>query len=132
LVARFSFADFPHRDFVWSSAIAFPFDMALSKNRMWRTTRQGRTYVPRDSEAAHDAIVLAIRARHCPVIPKTKLWLSLLVEKPDMRSDALNFLDVVADAASEGLGLNDRWYSVDIIDWVVAKDSPRIFLRVGQ
>lgn len=135
LVSRFSFADFPHRDFVWSTAITVPFNLALSKNRMWRTTvRNGRavTYIPRDSKDEHDRIALAFLARRCPIIPKTKLWLSLFVEKPDNKSDAFNFLDVIADAVKDGLGLDDRWYSSDFIDWAIQKDMPRIFIRVGQ
>lgn len=134
-MSQFSFADFPHRDFVWSTAIAFPFDIALSKNRMWRTTvRKGRavTYIPKDSKEAHNAIATELRFHRCPIIPDTKLWLSLFVEKPDNKSDAFNFLDVVADAVKDGLGLDDRWYSSDFIDWAIQKESPRIFLRVGQ
>lgn len=62
-----------------------------------------------------------------------KVWLDILVQKPTAGSgDALNVLDLIADAVQDGIGINDKWFCVKSIDWEIKKENPKIFIQVLQ
>lgn len=62
-----------------------------------------------------------------------KVWLDIFVQKPTAGSgDAINTLDLIADAISEAIGIDDKWFCVKAIDWEIKKQNPRIFIQIGQ
>ena len=120
-------------DLVWSVMISLPFDYAISKNHIWASTRQGHVYLRAEHRKYRDAITLQFRsALRKQTIKQNRVWLDVLVQKPNHKGDAINVLDGVCDALKDAIGLDDRWFSVRRLDWEVVKDDPRIFIRVGQ
>lgn len=110
---------------------------AWSKNRAWRHRRDGRTYLSTAARRARELLaarlVLECRAADCPIPwPARKTWLRLMVYRPDMRSDPLNVLDGFADGVAAGLGVNDRYFAVALLDWDVDEQRPRIQITVTQ
>ena len=70
------------------------------------------------------------KALHGQVFEKAPVWLILRVEKPDMRSDAINLIDGVADVVKAVIRVDDRWFHV-VCTWVVKKPS-QIHITIGQ
>ena len=66
------------------------------------------------------------------MVYRNKVWIDIFVQKPDHRGDAINFLDLIADAIKEAIGIDDRWFSIRRIDWQIVKEKPRIFIGIGQ
>lgn len=118
----------------WFTTLTFPFMPELSKNRMWPRARDGHTYLNPDSAKARDGIVLLVRAavRHWPQAewPPGKLWLDIFIEKPNRRTDAFNFLDIISDAVQLGTGIDDRNFALWRLDWTIC--SPAIItIKIG-
>lgn len=63
---------------------------------------------------------------------ENKVWLSFFVQKPDHKSDAVNVVDTFCDAIKNIVGVDDRWFSLDIVDWEIKKHDPQVFVRIGQ
>ena len=61
-----------------------------------------------------------------------KVWLDVLVQKPNHKGDAVNVLDLVCDAIKEAIGVDDRWFAIRRLDWEIVKDNPRLVLGVSQ
>ena len=115
--------------------VAIPFDYSLSKNRLWSHAAAGHVFMRREIKANKDAIASIIRAaaaqsnwRWC----EGKVWLDLLVQKPNHRGDAVNVLDLLCDAAKIALGVDDRWFSIRRLDWEIKKTNPMLYLGIGQ
>lgn len=112
-----------------------PFDINLSKNKMWRRTRFGRTYLNPLTKNLMETITNQVRVNlsMCKVKPVVgKVYLGIHVYKPDNRADAINFVDALADAVKVGLDVDDRWFCITRLDWSIDKDRPRIDLEIGQ
>jgi hypothetical protein len=120
-------------DLDWLVGIAVAFSYAASKNHIYAMRRAGHVALRRESRAIRDEIILRLRAAlHGRRIAHNKLWLEILVQKPNHRGDAVNVVDLVCDAVKEAVGLDDRWFCIRRLDWEVVKDQPRLFIRVGQ
>ena len=120
-------------ELVWSVRVAVPFTFAFSKNAMWRNVGVGHVILRKESSRARANLAAKIRAAfHGTKIAHNRLWLDILVEKPTQRGDAINVLDLVADAIQDATGLDDRWYSIRRIDWIITKKEPRLFVGIGQ
>jgi uncharacterized Zn-finger protein len=65
-------------------------------------------------------------------IYRNKVWIDIFVQKPDHRGDAINFVDLIADAIKVAIGIDDRWFSIRRVDWQIVKENPRIFIGIGQ
>lgn len=63
-----------------------------------------------------------------------RVRMSLYIEKPDHRGDAINFVDVIADVACRTIGVDDRWFEIGEVGWdvVTPARSPRIYLTLEQ
>jgi Holliday junction resolvase RusA-like endonuclease len=126
-------AHFPEVDLQWLVKIAVPFSYSASKNHLWATTRKGHVYRRAESNELQQLILLQIKSAMAgKKIYRNKVWLDIFVQKPDHRGDAINVLDLVADAAKEAIGLDDRWFSIRRIDWQIVKENPRMFIGIGQ
>ena len=66
------------------------------------------------------------------LIRQAPLYLGIHVDKPDHRTDALNALDLVADAIQDGLKLDDRWFVLSALTWGVSPGFPMIYAGIGQ
>ncbi len=107
----------------------------LSKNRIWRRRGGGKgMYLTAEAERHRSGIELALRAsmsqRKIHRIPgETKIWVKVIVMRPDMRGDPLNCLDLIADAVQRAIGVDDRWYSASV-DWELNKQRPGVQVTV--
>jgi len=132
-VNRLSFGDV-FVDLEWSIGIKYPFSHCISKNSIFG--RNGNKVYTRDeSRIARSQIALLINnaVKKAGVeIVQNKLWVSIFVEKQNMRSDAVNVVDLVCDAIKDGIPLDDRWYSIKRLDWSVVKVDPQIYIQIGQ
>lgn len=120
-------------DLQWSAHVAIPFDWAVSKNHVWTMRAGGHTAMRDEQNAVRELIVQRMKAciEGQPVV-QNKVWVSIFVQKPNHRGDAVNVIDVVCDAVKEAIGVDDRWFSLRSVDWEIAKVNPRIFITVGQ
>lgn len=104
-----------------------------SKNAMHITTRKGRKVL---SDSARkfkaDVGILAMHAARDVKFKPGKIWLSIFVEMPTARTDAINLLDLIADGVQDGIGINDRNYSIWRLDSEVVKFDPQIYIALGQ
>lgn len=122
---------------LWLCRVAIPFSYRASKNTVWSFSHKGKAkgHVYARSEAKDYRAVLAAaisRSLEGRRVARNKLWLDILVEKPDHRGDAVNVIDLVCDAVQDATGLNDRWCCIKRLDWSVIKNSPRLFVGIGQ
>lgn len=132
---RFSILDGILPNLKWSITIKYPFRQLLSKNSISRKSEKGYIYSRKDARKEKDALSLFIRnelKKSKIEIKVNKLWVTLLIEKPNNQSDAINFLDNICDAISDAISLDDRWFCVKGIDWRIVKENPYIYIRIGQ
>jgi hypothetical protein len=61
-----------------------------------------------------------------------KVWLDILVQKPNNRGDAVNLLDSICDVVKEAIGIDDRYFSIRRLDWEIVKKDPLIYIGIGQ
>lgn len=111
--------------------LVVPFDQSYSKNSIWRSNDKGhvqnRQYRNQLQQDLTDRIKRAnMRWRI------NKVYLDILVQKPSSRGDAINFLDVIADAVKKGIGLDDYWFAVRRLDWEIVKTDPKVIIGISQ
>lgn len=123
----------PAPDMAWIVRLAIPFDYAISKNHIWTTTRDGHVFLRGEHRHMRTDIVWKFKqALSGYVVKQNRLWLDVLVQKPDHKGDAVNVLDGICDALKVATGLDDRWYSIRRLDWEVVKSDPQIYVGIGQ
>lgn len=112
--------------------VLVPFMPELSKNQSHVPVGLGRVIRGKASAAAKAELAeLLKRALDGRVPTKAKLWVRILVFKPNHRMDAGNFVDVTLDALQLATGLNDRWYSGSW-DWEIDREDPRLEIEISQ
>lgn len=109
--------------------LVFPYDKNVSKNAVYRMT-EWHVAIRDEVRSLRDFIALDVKTKCESPWPVGKIWIDLFVQKPDHRSDAVNVLDTICDAVKVGLGIDDRWFAVGLIDWSVVKIDPKIFIRI--
>lgn len=120
-------------DLRWLVRIAVPFSYAVSKNHIYTMKRSGHVALRRESAAKRREIALAVRSALAERrVAHNKLWIDVLVQKPDHRGDAVNVVDLICDAVQDATGLDDRWYCIRQLDWEIAKKEPMLFIGLGQ
>lgn len=124
-------------DLAWVARVAVPFTYAVSKNARWRIgkggKRGGHIYMRQEATRASDGLILALKAVLTgKLVRQNKLWIDLLVEKPNHKGDAVNVVDTVCDALKKAITLDDRWYCLRSVDWQVVRHAPRLLISVGQ
>lgn len=120
-------------DLLWQVRVAIPFSYAASKNHIYALRRAGHVALRRESRAKRNEIVLMIRRslRNHHVV-HNKVWIDILVQKPNHRGDAVNVIDLVCDALTDAVGVDDRWFCIRRLDWEVVKKDPMLFVGIGQ
>ena len=63
---------------------------------------------------------------------QNKIWLDILVQKPDHRGDAVNVVDLVCDGIKRGIGVDDRWFCIRRLDWQIEKHDPLLLIGIRQ
>lgn len=111
--------------------VTIPWSSKLSKNRAYKTRRGGGMYIdPSVRSKRAEAAFWIKKALNGQSFEKAPVWLILRVEKPDMRSDAINLIDGVADVVKAVIGVDDRWFHV-VCTWSVKKPA-QIHITIGQ
>lgn len=111
-----------------------PLSGKWSKNRTHSLTKDQTGIVLRKSAREIKSAVawstkLAVRGM---AFRQDKVWLDIMVYKLNMRSDAVNVVDIVCDGIKLGLEIDDRWYAIRQLDWEVVPANPRIVIGIGQ
>jgi hypothetical protein len=120
-------------DLIWLVRIAIPFTYATSKNHIYTLRRAGHVALRREARAKRAEITAKIRrALEGKRIAHNKLWIDILVQKPDHRGDAVNVVDLVCDAIKDAVPVDDRWFCIRRLDWEIAKEEPRLYVGLGQ
>lgn len=120
-------------ELLWQVRVAIPFSYAASKNHIYALRRAGHVALRRESRAIRNEIVHAIRnSLRQRRVAHNKLWIDILVQKPNHRGDAVNVIDLVCDALTSAVGVDDRWFCIRRLDWEIVKENPTLFIGVGQ
>lgn len=120
-------------DLLWQVRIAVPFSYAASKNHIYAMRRTGHVALRRESRTKREEIGRRIRdALKGRPVAHNKVWIDILVQKPNHRGDAVNVVDLVCDALKKAVDVDDRWFCIRRLDWEIAKDDPMLFIGVGQ
>lgn len=120
-------------DLIWLVRFAVPFSYAASKNHIYTLRSRGHVALRRESRAIRSMISQRIRSAVADrKVAHNKLWIDLLVQKPDHRGDAVNVVDLVCDGLKDGLDLDDRWFCIRRLDWEIVKNDGRLYIGVGQ
>ncbi len=114
--------------------VAVPFTYAASKNHIYTMRRNGHVALRRESKQIRQAITNALGAGlHCMPVVHNKVWIDILVQKPNHKGDAVNVVDLVCDAVKDAIErVDDRWFCIRRLDWQIVKGDPRLFVGVGQ
>lgn len=125
-------------DLAWVIRVKVPFLYRMSKNAIFATNRFGHVALRREAKAVRHEITAIVKESISRLIEEGvevkshKLWIDLLVQKPNHRGDAINVLDLVCDAIKDAVGIDDRWFAIRRIDWEIVKDKPYVFIGIGQ
>lgn len=118
---------------LWVVRVALPFTYAISKNHSWSTTRRGHIFLRQESTDYRWQLTGAIQAALASQrVVEHKVWLDILVEKPDHKGDAVNVVDLVCDAVKDAIAVDDRWFCLRRLDWRIVKTEPRLIVGLGQ
>lgn len=120
-------------ELLWTVRAAVPFTYAASKNHIYAMRRTGHVVLRRESRRMRQAIASALRqGLHCMPVVHNKVWIDILVQKPNHKGDAVNVVDLVCDAVKDALPVDDRWFCIRRLDWEIVKTNPRLIVGVGQ
>jgi len=120
-------------DLLWQVRVAVPFSYAASKNHIYALRKTGHVALRRESRAKRDEIILLIKTSlRSHRVVHNKVWIDILVQKPNHRGDAVNIIDLVCDALKDAIGIDDRWFCIRRLDWEVVKKDPQLFIGIGQ
>lgn len=115
-------------------AFKLPYTSALSKNRLFKGYRRGGGFfTPKDVIVTKETIKQKIKeSLQGRVFVDNKIYVSIFVAKPNARGDAINVIDSLMDAIQDAIGVNDKWYSIQRLDWTISRLNPFIFVSIGQ
>ena len=114
--------------------IEIPYMITLSKNQSHRNIAINKRVPTKAYTKALKAIAILIKGqmnKSKVSFTEGKVWLNIMIYRPNMRGDPANFIDALCDGVKGALGVDDRYYSVNL-DWVLDKDNPRITIEVRQ
>ncbi len=122
-------------EFAWFVRTNVPFSYAASKNHIYTMRMDGHVALRKEARAMRTALTLKISealktSAHQPV--PGKLWIDILVQKPNHRGDAINVVDLVCDAIKDAMDVDDRWFAIRRLDWEIIKSDPRLWIGIGQ
>lgn len=124
-------------EFAWIVRFAFPFDQAGSKNSAYvrgRPSQPAKKIALQERHRSYrDALILQAKTVLAGrPIKRNKVWIDIFVQFPWHKGDAVNFVDMVCDALKVALGIDDKWFCINRVDWEICKTEPRLFISVAQ
>ena len=136
--------DIPHGGFAWTAQedilptdvdigfrLTVPFTHQYSKNAIYSLNGRGHVYIRDEVRALKNNLIEQIKLSGVKW-RVNKVYLDILVQKPDMRGDAINVIDTIADAVKKGIDLDDNWFCIRRLDWEIVKINPKIFIGISQ
>lgn len=106
----------------WLVKVSVPFSYSASKNHIWSYAGRGHVFKRQESRAMEDEIIFLLKnALRGKKVFKNKVWLDIYVQKPNHRGDAINVVDLVADAVKKAIEIDDRWFSIRRVDWQIVR-----------
>lgn len=125
---------FERPDCEWTVSFKVPYTNSASKNRRWSMMRGGAgVFIPANVLNYTSLIISeAKKALAGRKVYENKVWVSFFVQKPDHKSDAVNVVDTFCDALKTAIGVDDRWFSIGLVDWEIKKSDPQVFVKIGQ
>lgn len=113
--------------------VMVPFSYATSKNHIYALRNQGHLFLRKESRAKRQEITLTIcDGLSDRKVAHNKLWIDILVQKPNHRGDAINVVDLVCDAVKDAVPVDDRWFCIRRLDWEIVKEEPQLIIGIGQ
>lgn len=113
--------------------VRIPYHRGISKNYSYGFSSNRHVFLKSDARAIREAIHYAVKTAADGIQFSTgKVWVDILMEKPDHRGDAVNSVDAICDGIKKAIGVDDRWFSIRRLDWVIVKKNPVITLVIGQ
>lgn len=114
----------------------YPFASGLSENaRLNWNPRMRRAFANSEYVQHKLNLILALRRARCEKMlvfnPKAKVFVNLMVYKPNNRSDSQNFIKPICDAVSAAIGANDNMFE-GMWQWSIDKKNPRFVITVTQ
>lgn len=120
-------------EFEWIVTFKVKHSLDASKNRRWSNNGKGAVFLSESVRRYQDYLIHATkRAMQGTAVCQNKVWISLFVQKPNHRSDAINVVDTVCDAIKAAIDLDDRWFCIGRLDWEIKRNDPEIFITIGQ
>lgn len=113
--------------------LTWAFDTRLSKSVAHGSARHKnrKTIISRaEHTVARNELASAIR-QHPGNWYRAHLSIYLKVVMPRFLTDAVNYVDSIADAVRDGTGIDDKWFKFTV-DWGIDRDNPRLELTVIQ
>lgn len=116
-----------------SHTVKIPWSNKLSKNARMsfnRTHKHARPFIVQQVRQLQKN--LSDEFRNTGPWYEAKVWLDIHVEMETRKSDAINIIDTVADAVKNGIGVDDKWFSIHRLDWSINKIDPVVTITVFQ
>lgn len=111
---------------------SIPFSNLLSKNAMFGYT-QNRKFIKNEVKKVREKLTLFIAEQTSHIkFDGHKIWIDILVVKPKEKFDAANFIDGIFDCIKEGIGIDDRVFSMRRLDWSVNPEMPEIIIGIAD
>lgn len=125
---------FERPQYEWFVTYHVDYSGHVSKNSRFNFSKlMSGPMVTRAAKSYQAYVALATkRALADAKIVQNKIWISLFVQKPDHRSDAINVIDTICDGIRDGLPIDDKWFCIDQVNWSVVKNNNGIIIRIGQ
>lgn len=124
---------FERPDYEWIVQFSIPYSLNASKNRRWSNNGESVVYITRGIRKFERDLIWEIKlAMGARKVRQRKTWVSFFVQKPNHKSDAINVVDTLCDAIKKAIDLDDRWFSIGMVDWEVVKGDGKIFIRIAQ
>lgn len=117
--------------------LTIPWQKALLKNNSFGIKRNQHWpfYTKKGTKDAQEDLIYRIWALlpKSAWRPKEKIWISIMAYKPDNKSgDVINLIDRICDSIKKATGIDDRWFSLEYVDWLIDKEHPKIEIKIRQ
>ena len=107
------------------------YNSALSKNQRF-TIGRSRVYKNAKATAAENTLFHELRLLKKTKWYQNKIYMDVVVFKPRVDVDAVNFVDAIADVLKRVILVDDRYFSIKSWDWHLDRIDPRIIVKVYQ
>ncbi len=104
-------------------------DAGLSKNELYGR-KPGAIFLRDRARKLKQAIISMVVLKTGGRWPVGKIWVDIIVQKDSQKADAVNVVDILCDAIKDGIGVDDKWFSLGLVDWEVSKIAPKIVFQI--